>query len=453
MKRVVGTVVLLLLTLGAIGTVAAVDFGGSLDNKTGVYWDSLSTAIKLDQQDTLTAWISAPVGSVSKFYAQGSYQFTLDRYYLFDIDLLYLDTTLTNIPKGPARLDIMAGRFVGTDITGYVLNHRMDGARLDFGYPGADLSLTVGYTGLLLKPNSTVIMSHLDTVNEGLSSVVLGSPRLVGSLSLTFPQLFAFQTLGLDLVYQKDLHQGDQVVKAGETTLDPNRGGLLDTQYIGLQIGGPMTPTFFYNAFGYLNIGSTLSFVSDSTSPSGSSYEYRPVLAYAAGLKFDLYPSFMRSHFGLEGFFSSGDSDATAYNEGNTNGTSTTFVPISQDTNYAIVYAPQLGNLMRAGVNFSIKPFSTSSSDWLRTFQAEVKAFGFFRPVTTQNVSAGGAVPGVGGPYIGSEVDAYLRVRPYSDFGLELSGGVFLPNAGSGQPFPAGEPVSFRTALNGVITF
>ncbi len=347
----------------------------------------------------------------------------------------------------------MLGRFVVSDMSGYVLNHRMDGLRLDFAYPGADLSLTAGFTGLLLKPNSTIIMSHLDTVNAGLSSVVLGSPRLVGSVTLTFPQLFAFQTLGLDLVYQKDLHSGDSVITEGATTQDLNRGGLLDTQYIGLELGGPLTPSFFYNLFGYLNTGSTLSFVADANSPTGSSYQYEPVLAYAAGLKMDIYPSFMKSHLGFEGLFSSGDSDATLYNEGSTTGSSTTFVPISQNTGYAVVYTPQLGNLARVGINFSIKPFYAASSDWLRTFQAEVKAFGFFRPNVGQAVSAGGAVPGVGGPYLGSEIDAYLRIRPYSDFGVELSSGVFLPNKGSGQPFPSTEPIGFKAAVEGVITF
>jgi len=453
MKKAVKLAIPFIFFAGALQLTFALDFGGSLDNITGAYWSTLNSSLQPTQQDTLTAWLSAPVGSVSKFYVQGSYEFTLDRYYLFDLDLLYLDTTFTKIPNGPARIDLMLGRFVGSDMSGFVLNHRMDGFRLDFGYPGADLSLTAGYTGLLLKPNSTIIMSHLDTVDQGTTSIVLASPRLVGSLALTFPQLFALQTLGLDLVYQKDLHTGNSVIKVGETTQDLNRGGLLDTQYIGLELGGPVTPTFFYNLFGYLNLGTTLSYVSDSTSPSGSSYQNEPILAYAVGLKVDLYPAFMRSHLGLEGLFSSGDADATTYNEGNTSGTSTTFVPMSQDTTYAVVFTPQLGNLARVGINFSLKPFGAASSDWLRTFQAEVKAFGFFRPNTNQAVSAGGAVPGVGGPYLGSEIDGYIRVRPYSDFGLVLSSGVFLPNKGSGQPFPADEPIGFKVALEGVITF
>ena len=48
-------------------------------------------------------------------------------------------------------------------------------------------------------------------------------------------------------------------------------GGRLSTQYFGLGLSGPVTSSLYYDAFGYLNTGQTLSYVADSSSGTGFS--------------------------------------------------------------------------------------------------------------------------------------------------------------------------------------
>ncbi len=453
MKRGALTALSAILLLGTLQFASAYDFGLTLDNKSNLSFDSSLSGTSLSQEDTLAAWFSANLGANTTLYAQGSYQFTLDRYYLFDIDQLYVDTTQTNPLGYNGKFTLRAGRIQDSDMSGKVLNGRLDGLKFELAYPREDVSMTFGYTGLMLKPTSTVVMSQMDNQDLGNSNILLGPPRLVAQTTVRFPNFVGFQTLSFDFIAQFDLRSSKSVVPVGQITSVGNSGGLLDTQYLGMKLNGPITPRLFYNVFSYLNTGSTLSYVLDTSSGTGSSYQYRAIMAYAGGGSIDLYPAFLKSHFGLEGVYSTGDGDATSYLEGNTSGAYTSFIPINQDTTYALIFVPQLGNSARVGANFSLKPFFTSESELLRTFQLELKSYAFFRPIAAQPVSGAGVQTGVGGPYLGTEIDAYVRSRPFSDLGLQISVGTFIPNSGAGRPFPSGEPVSFQAGLEAIMSF
>ena len=94
----------LVLTFGGAAAAHAYDFGFTLDNTSAVSFSGALSSVSLTQQDdTLSAWFSTHFGPRFELYAQGSYQFTLDRYYLFDVDLLYLNALLSN-RKAPQAL-------------------------------------------------------------------------------------------------------------------------------------------------------------------------------------------------------------------------------------------------------------------------------------------------------------------------------------------------------------
>jgi len=452
--RILGSMALL---IACSGFAAAVDFGGTLDNLTAGATDIASGAFQIDQEDTITAWISAPIGKASRFYGEGFYKFTYQQGtvtpYLFDVSQFYISTDIYNVQDGPSHFGYQVGRIAAADMSGYVMNGLFDGMTFTLAYPSVEFTLSGGYTGLTLKPDSTVIMSRLDSTDLSNNSVILGPPRIVGSLEVRFPHLFALQSVSVDAIAQKDLHSPGDLISAGTTSQNVSSSGAVDTGYFGVQLAGPLTSTLFYSAFSYLNIGQTLSFVANATSPTGNSYQYEPILAYAGGLSLDLYPGFLGSHFGLSGLYSTGDNDANAYLDGNTSGASNTFIPINQ-RQYSLIFTPQLGNSILLGLQFSLKPFSGSSSAWLKSLQGEVKAFGYLRPATSEPTSVGATVASPGDPYLGTEIDAYLRVRPYSDLGFELQSGMFMPNKGqNGTPFPQTEPIAFRIGLRGVMSF
>ena len=75
-----------------------------------------------------------------------------------------------------------------------------------------------------------------------------------------------------------------------------------------------------------------------------------------------------------------------------------------------------------------MKPFDRSSMDVLSTLQTELSYFGFFRSAGKGYVSSADVDAGANGSWLGSEVDLALRFRPFSDFGIGLSGGAFFAN-------------------------
>lgn len=441
----------------------AVDFGGSLENDTGVSKAVTDTSGSVDQTDTLSAWFQLPFGASALFFAQGSYQFTLDRPYLFDVDKAYLEAVATDIPNGPVKLTFDLGRAQMSDMSGYVMNTRADGARLTFGYPRAQLSVNLGYTGLLLKPNSTVVMSQVDATAAGTSSVILGSPRIVGDFELLLPDAFARQALGFALLFQQDMRSQFSLVSAGTETLEPTSGGALNTQYAGLALSGPVTSQLYYGAYGFLNTGTTLSYIPDSSSSTGYSYQYVPILAYMAGARMSyFFPGATESRLQIRGAFSSGDPDATAYYEGNTGSLSTTFVPISQ-SQFALIFSPQLGNSANAEVNFSLKPLAGLGVDALKSLRVEAKSVAYFRTAFSPSTGAGapvseaGLLPGSTSPYLGTEVDGTIGVKPLSDLSVVFSGGAFFPFVNATSPnrgaFPAGTTPEYLVQLGVSLMF
>jgi len=92
---------------------------------------------------------------------------------------------------------------------------------------------------------------------------------------------------------------------------------------------------------------------------------------------------------------------------------------------------------MMAGASYSLKPLS-----WLEGFalgealQTSIKYAAFFR-YADGPVSVSLPNPASENNYIGSEVDLGIAFRPFSDLGVSLAGGIFLPNAAAGGPFDA----------------
>lgn len=411
--------IVIALTFAGIAGLSAfdVDVGGSVDNSSTPSINLSSGALAMDQRNKAALWADMHFGPTFALSAQGSYSFTLDVPYVFDIDFLKADWQIV-----PA-LKATAGRFVFSDFTGHVLNHKLDGVMLTAAFPWAVVSAGAGYSGLILKPSSLILMTRTDSADQSNNGVFFAAPRLVEKVDVLFPNILPRQDLEIVAILQQDLRAQSSLIQPGETQqfVAGLSGGSLSSQYWGIGLSGGIVSNLYYNASFFVSTGSTLSYMTSS-----GTWENASILAFlgGAGLRW-FNESLLGSRLELQAVFSSGDADNTTYQEGNTAGESNIFVPISQDT-LGIAFQPQWGNLVRIDVNYSLKPFARSPTVW-QNLQLMLKALSFLRP-TTGAISQVGLNPGSTDLYLGTEGELILNFRPLSDLGTALSFGCFFPN-------------------------
>jgi hypothetical protein len=264
-------------------------------------------------------------------------------------------------------------------------------------------------------------MSRSDVTDQSDDSVILAAPRLIEKLEVLFPNILPRQDLTVSVLLQQDFRPSASLIPAGEQQQFPTElsGGRLTSEYFGAGFSGAIVSALYYDAFLYVSLGSTLSYVADSTSVTGSSYQYEAIQAFLGGIGLRYYnEALLSSRAELRAIISSGDADNTTYLEGNTAGASTIFVPISQET-LGVAFQPQWGNLIQISADYSFKPVTT--------LQLMLKGQAYLRP-TTGAISALGIDPASDALYLGTEVDGIANFRPFSDLGTAFTLGVFFPN-------------------------
>jgi len=403
---------------GAVGLSGLdFDFGGFVENSStpSVSLDAKNPVWAMDQKDRLALWTEMHFSPQLSLTAQGSYAFELTLPYLFDVDVLKLDWKI--LPSLQASL----GRFVFADFTGHVLNHKLDGAQFSLNFPFMVVNAGAGFSGFDLKPYSLILMSRSDVTDQSDDSVILAAPRLIEKLEVLFPNILPRQDLTVSVLLQQDFRPSASLIPAGEQQQFPTElsGGRLTSEYFGAGFSGAIVSALYYDAFLYVSLGSTLSYVADSTSVTGSSYQYEAIQAFLGGIGLRYYnEALLSSRAELRAIISSGDADNTTYLEGNTAGASTIFVPISQET-LGVAFQPQWGNLIQISADYSFKPVTT--------LQLMLKGQAYLRP-TTGAISALGIDPASDALYLGTEVDGIANFRPFSDLGTAFTLGVFFPN-------------------------
>ena len=446
MKRL--AVFLVVLGFAAAGLVSALDFGGTIDNTTGYFTNGVPP---FDQTNKLSIWFNDYIGKNLFFDTQisGNYQnqTTYGGGYVglyADLDRLSLEGQFTN-PKRDLRVfGFDVGRFPLVDPTSVIYNQSIDGFNLTFGFQPFSISATAGYTGLTIKPSSTIIMSAADLNGLTNTSQYFGSPRVVGLLTFTAPSLLYQQDLTLSVLAQEDMRPffpNNGLASPGDTVYSPNTGGAIDSQYFTLRVSGPIVSTFFWNGSFTFESGSMLSYIT-----AASQYEYKPILAYLAhgGLRYFI-PAAMNLAMGLEADYASGDPDFVSLYGGNSAGNATAFIPITQGT-LAAVFSPQLTNLITGTLSFSIKPLSRLHNSYLSNLQLELKGIPFWQ-------AAGNIVSNPGNVntpiYLGTEIDGTINYRPVSDLGVSVSGGAFAPKG----YFSSGAPLQYGVKMDASFSF
>ena len=431
-------VVALLVCVTAIA--GAIDFGLAIDNSTAVSAQQETTLV---QADRLSLWLSSPLGKYWAFRIRGFGSFTYDTEVALkaDIEQFELAARIPAEVAGASLFTMKLGRFRLSDFSSRVVSHTADGISFGASYPAADLTFAIGYTGLLLNQSSRIFLSKADNFDTAAGQT-LAAPRAIALLTMRFPELVLRQDVTLSMVAQEDLRpileanmpqEDRRIIPEGTTTIDPVRGGAVDTQYVGLGISGPIVAPIYYSGVFYLGTGRTLAYLDDVESPTGSSYQYTPILSYlAAGGVKAFIESFLFSRLALDVLYASGDADATSLIEGNSAGDYGGFVSLT-GTASSLAFVPTLSNILLAKASYSARPFSFLRGSALSRLQAGVSGFVFFRPTIGPISPAGLVQGGVSAfDYLGAEIDATVNFRPFSDLGFAVRGGVFLPSNATG---------------------
>jgi hypothetical protein len=427
MKKVFVLCLFLVILPGS--TLFCIDFGGYFDN----------TTLFSTNQDTgfyqilrLSLWLSGNLGKGWSFSSMGHYIFEMDYPYLVDIDELVFKGKWPFKENGPSLFSVSMGRFRFSEFSHLVLDHPADGFQLDFSYPSAVITFGLGYTGLLSKYSTTITLSKADTNDQDNQDVLLGTPRLLGILQCHLPEIFNGQDLYLSALFQKDLQQEDNIIEEGteEYSLAENKGGYYDTIFAGAGLSGAVTSSVYYNVFSYLQTGRTLSYLEDSGAVTGSSYQYKPVLGYLGGAGIQYYSADISySTFGLSFVYATGDADSISCIEGNTDGWSFLFTPVSQQEE-RVIFNPKLSNIFYIKGNYTVKPFAMLGRGLPEELLLILDGTGFFRATTGAISDQQGLNPDSDSLYLGTEIDFIINFRPFSDLGARLSTGYFIPNNG-----------------------
>ena len=185
----------LLFLLGCV-SLFALNFGGTVDNSATV-----TPQEDLDFSNTIKSafMMSSSIGSRLSFNLKGSIRNSgnssafeqtdpiLAFSKLLNLETFKLDGIFSGFGNKPSQHIFSAGRFNVADFTSYIFAHPIDGLSLGFHYMPMQLSITVGYTGLLWKDCSAVYISNLDTYSASLDDVVFGPPRLIAMVEATLP--------------------------------------------------------------------------------------------------------------------------------------------------------------------------------------------------------------------------------------------------------------------------
>jgi len=421
-----------LLVVGLAGSLFAYDFGVTIDNNTE-YWSKEGEGFL--QEDTGHLWFSTYLGESWLFNAslEGTLSSDSPTFYA-DVETLSLKGTFPHLENGNSLFAIEIGRFFHKEFSSYVFAHRMDGIRMDFGYSWSNLQIAVGYTGLLNKYYTSLVMSRLDAMDDIDDDILFAPQRLIGTLSWNIPELFARQNLTLSVVVNEDLrHLFEDVIEEGKETFDPTSGGLVETQYFGVGLDGPLTRVLHYDVFFYLGTGRTLTFGPDSQSNTLESYQYKDIRSVLTGFSLRYYlEEFFQSVAGLKFLYATGDKDAASYLEGNQKGDLTMFLPVSGKT-LGTAFNPKSSNLMATEVSFSLKPFSGLKGSLVESLQTGVILTPFFK-ASKGAMSEGEVDPSSSAGYVGTDIAATANLRPFSDLGLGVAVGLFLPDSNAFLP-------------------
>jgi hypothetical protein len=125
------------------------------------------------------------------------------------------------------------------------------------------------------------------------------------------------------------------------------------------------------------------------------------------------------------------------------------FRPISQPT-IGLAFSPPLANLLYLDLGYSFRPFAGNPSAILSNIEPLAGARVFFRdpiPLLVSGMPADILVndlnPTSTALYLGTEVTVGILARLFSDLGLSVMGGIFVPSTGGSAAFSSDRGIGY----------
>ncbi len=337
--------------------------------------------------------------------AEGSYTYSDDRDYLFDVDRLRMASVMPGALTPDTVLSTTLGRFVFRDPTGTVLSHVADGVRIAQAGSAVEVELSGAYTGLLLNPSSSIRMSAADIAEDDDDDEHFGPRRILGQLELRLPDLPGRQRVAAALLAQRDLRDADDT----EDTVN--------SQYYTLFGAGPL----FANAY-----HSTFVTLATLQTERGDDDESLTALSAGTRLRY-LREDWLASRFGIAVLYGSGPGDKLDR-----------FLPITQPPT-GTVFQPRIANLLTFGASYALRPWIEHSALTAQNVEFGAGARVFLRAQDDSGIETGGLLAGAlvdpdsSKRYLGTELELALRARLLPDLGASLTGGMFLPGDSLGD--------------------
>lgn len=417
-----GTIIAIFGILVAVAsTSAAQEFGADISSSAQLI-NTGSSATNLDER--LGLWLRGGSGSWSySISGHGEYQnqslLPKPGFLDADFDLLKLSYDSKSPQEGLSGYSFTIGRDFISDSTGYVFSNPADGLAFSFLYPNVKLAFKFDYTGLVQLSSSTVDVSLVDDNRLAALTQWFGSPRFLAVAELDILNAFG-QEIAISGIAQQDLNPASDLVQQGQKVQDQTRGGPVNTEYAGIQLSGPIFDSLFHTTFFTYGFGRELSYLPDSTTSTGYSYQPVAIRSWLAGTQLNYYMTdFYSSAINFKFLLASGDKDAARTTEGSTTGDENSFAPVTTTT-LGTVFSPKLSNLVFIQAGMSAKPFERQD------LLAILNLMTFFRS-TSGPISIPGLKPGSDKAYLGSEVDLAVNYQIFSDLGISLSTGAFIP--------------------------
>jgi hypothetical protein len=381
------------------------DFGLTLDTSTFLSSGVVDTGSVSQYRAAVWGELfqSMDKGGSLDLTAQGSYRYTAERPYIVDLDLLRFTGLFSAVMGEGTAVELKAGRFNFSDATKLILDQTLDGVQVSLLFSGFQIRLAGAYSGFLLNPSSNVRISADDRLEVTDNSVFFGPKRLVAQ-ALIGSDGFALQALA-----QFDMR--------GDTG-----GEIINTQYLGIAGTPRLSPNFYldYNltaSYGQSTVGSKTTNLISALGGIGVRFYAEKLAASRAHARVTYATGFTPVVLLLEDF------------------SVEDFRPISQPT-IGLAFSPRLANLLYLDVGYSFRPFFSNPSSILSNIQPLVGARVFFRdPVpflvsgTPADILVNDLNPSSTALYLGTEIEAGVLARIFSDLGLSVKGGVFVPNS------------------------
>jgi len=382
------------------------DWGGQIENIS--QYSNIEKEV-FTQGNRFLLWMRSEFSPYWNFYANAGYLYRYEEEehkHIPDISTFHIYGT--HETGDTSALDYSIGRIRLMDNTGRVLDSVADGISFLFDNRVMPVRLGVGYTGYVFNLTSEVAMSPADEF-DSQNKALLAPPRFIQYLEIRYSNLPGGTTLRAAVVAQEDFRSDDFLIENVPGT------GRLHTQYAQVGLDGRLSPDLFYVLSGVLQTGQYRI-----PEPGGSSRYLAGMVS--ASLDWYIEPAW-KTVFSMEFLYSSGDNweDRPEW-EGNNPGDTDIlhrFIPVSNSTK-GCIYSPLIGNLIYCDLHLSVKP--------VRTLQIVLSGISFFRAVNGPISEADLGEENGDALYLGEELDLDFYWRPYSDLGLSLCMGIFLPN-------------------------